>query len=551
MVEQFAYPHQQRVRGLQCADIVCIDQVQTGKCRLCIAHLQLALRDDYAEQISLLQKILHTLSSGSKKDNDHWKAIRSKLLWLWNWGTNRHDSDRHAQGIFGMLEKKTVETEILKSLLEGSHFPLAVQIYIKPAFGEQPLLLSDVEQVVLTSAMHHYDNASNGNRTRGGMKRAAEIIAAFVPHFSRSSRFHRVQALLAATHALSFYSLILQHGVPFQPVSIRVSSDPLSLIHKLLTQNLGSYTKLDDLISIGQNLVISMPATIMDERAEENLDTAAVEEKKAAAERRVIGMAIDAALEEGDFETAYSYVMNRLNLPSTPPSPKPHRFSAGPHTTTDDSSDIAWRAALRAGRYKPTPSSTWSQPQRAPLRQLEQRMDLLSSALLLAPPAHLEDVLRVWLECETEMTALLAAETAAEQRFNDAADRKSGLPGTFDADVLSVQPQRRELGRGAAEEAPMGLFDVARGAAAAFSKSGLLGKAGNDAGAKGRGAESASPGGSMSGSVDMSESGYDERVRKRDYIANTATGALASGLGWVLGTFPPFPFRLSLDSGVG
>jgi hypothetical protein len=500
---------------------------------------KMSLRDDYSEQISLLQKILHTLTSESKKDSDQWKVIRSKLLWLWNWGTDRHDNDRHAQGVLGMLERKTVETEILKSLLEGSHFPLVVQTYIKPAFGEQPLLLSDVEQVVLTSAMHHYDNASNGNRTRGGMKRAAEIIAAFTPHFPNSSRFQRTQALLAATHAMSFYSLILQHGVPFQPVSIRVSSDPLSLIRKLLNQNLGSYTKLDDMISIGQNLVISMPATIMDEHAETGpLDGALVEEKKSAAERRVIGMAIDAALEEGDFETAYSYVMNRLNLPSAPaPSTRPLSLTTNPDDTSD-SDDVAWRAALRAGRFNPPiTSSAWSQPNRAPLRRLEQRMDLLSSALLLAPPAHLEQVLSVWLECETEMTSLLAAEADADLRFNDAANRRSGLPGTFDADALTLQPQRREMGRGAAEEAPMGLFDVARGAAAAFSKSAFpLGKAG------GGGGGSVEARGSMDGresraSMDLSESGHDERVRKRDLIANTASGALASGLGWVLGKF--------------
>jgi hypothetical protein len=496
---------------------------------------RMSLRDDYAEQISLLQKILHTLTSGSKKDSENWKVIRSKLLWLWSWGTDRHDNDRHAQGILGMLERKTVETEILKSLLEGSHYPLAVQIYIKPAFGEQPLLLSDVEQVVLSSAMHHYDNASNGNRTRGGMKRAAEIIAAFAPHFPNSSRFQRTQALMAATHAMSFYSLILQHGVPFQPVSIRVSSDPLSLIRKLLTQNQGSYTKLDDLISIGQNLVISMPATIMDEGPETGpLDTAVVEEKKTAAEHRVIGMAIDAALEEGDFETAYSYVMNRLNLPSAPaPTTRPLSLTTNPDDASSAGDDVAWRAALRAGRYNPpTTSSAWSQPNRAPLRRLEQRMDLLSSALLLAPPTHLEQVLSVWLECETEMTQLLAAETAAELRFNDAADRRSGIPGTFDADALTLQPQRRELGRGAAEEAPMGLFDVARGAAAAFSKSAFpLGRA-STGGAEARGSID---GRESRASTDMSDSAHDERVRKRDLIANTATGALASGLGWVLG----------------
>ncbi|KAF3047917.1 hypothetical protein E8E11_004933 [Didymella keratinophila] len=505
---------------------------------------KMSLRDDYSEQSSLLQKVLYTLSSGSKKDSDQWRTIRAKLLWLWNWGTDTHDNDRRGQGILGMLEKTTIETEILKSLIEGSHFPLAVQVYVKPAFGEQPLLQSEVEKVILTAALNQYDNASNGNRSRGGMKRCAEIVAAFAPHFPKSPRFQRVQALLSATHAMSFYSLILQHGVPFQPVSIRVSTDPLSLIQKLLSQNLGIYTKLDDLISIGQNLVVSMPSTIMDDTKDADpLDPATTESKKDAAERRVIGMAIDAALEEGDFETAYSYVVNRLT-PTATPSPaisaSSQRFSFDSNASvkpTDDAEDVAWRAALRAGRYIPALSSsgTWSHAStaRPDLRRLEQRMELLSQALLLAPPPHLEEVLKVWQQCEAEMTELLAQETEAEERFNDAADRK--LPGAFDAGSIPTVQPRREVGRGAVEESPMGLFDVARGAAAAFSKSAFPLRS-NTASSR---PESRNTG---RVSMDLSDSdsmhGHEERVRKRDMLANTATGALQSGLGWVLGAKP-------------
>lgn len=507
---------------------------------------RMSLRDDYPEQSSLLHKVLYTLSSGPKKDNDQWRIVRSKLLWLWNWGTTAHDNDRHGQGILGMLEKTTIETEFLKSLIEGSHFPLAVQIYVKPAFGEHPLLQSEVEKVVLSAALNHYDNASNGNRNRGGMKRCAEIVAAFAPHFPKSTRFQRTQALLSATHAMSFYSLILQHGVPFQPVSIRVSSDPLSLIQKLLSQNLGSYTKLDDLISIGQNLVVSMPATIMDDNIDAGpLDATSVEKKKAAAGHRVIGMAIDAALEEGDFETAYSYVVNRLT-PTATPSPaasvSSQRFSfdsAASVKQSDEADNVAWRAALRAGRFKSSPptSNTWTHgtSARPDLRRLEQRMELLSQALLLAPPAHLEEVLNVWQQCEAEMTELLAQETEAEERFNDAADRK--LPGAFDMGSLPTVQPRREVGRGAVEESPMGLFDVARGAAAAFSKSAFPLRSNTQTSRP----ESRNTNASRV-SMDLSDSdsmhAQEERVRKRDLLANTATGALQSGLGWVLGMYP-------------
>jgi len=513
------------------------------------------LRNDVAEQTALLQKIVHGLGSGGNKDDEQWLAIRAKLLWLWNWGSKLAPGDRHAPGLFGHIPSTTLETEILKGLLEGSHYRLAAHIYIQS--GNSPLPLSDVERIVLEAAMHHYDNASNGNRTRGGMKRAFDIVAAFKSHFPDSRSFQRIQALLSATHAMSFYSLKLTHGVPFQPVNIRVSADPLSFISKLLSQNLNSYTHLDDLISIGQNLVVAMPSTLMNDRDETTQpDPAAMAKQRAAAERRVIGMTVEAALQEDDFETAYSYVVNRLT-PSTPsPTPSPaasmssQRFSVGSYDSAkeeDDAEDVAWRAALQAGRHRSSPtSSTWGQSStvaRPDLRRLEQRMELLSQALLLAPPRHLEEVLAVWQECEAELTSLLAREDEAEEQFNDAADRR--LPGAFANDIIAIQP-RREVGRGAAEEAPMGLFDVARGAAAAFSKTAfpLRGNSRNVSNPESRDTAGERERVSMDLSDSGSIGGGDDRVRRRDMVANAVTGGLASGIGWVLGEYKSSPMFL-------
>ena len=442
---------------------------------------RLYIRNDQAEQLSLLQRLLNTLGSGTKKDAEQWITIRSQLRWLWNWGSKSPASNRHGNGILGQIDGRVLETEILKAMLETGQYHLVIQTYLENPSAKKLLPQPEVENVVLATTLHFYDNASNGNRTRGGMKKASDIVAAFSSHFRASPLFQRMQCLLTATHAISFYSLTLQHGVPFQPVSLRVSADPLSLVRKVLAQNRSSFTHLDDMISIGQNLVVSMPSTLLDEKQDHRqMDPAAVEKKKHAAERRVIGMAIEAALEEDDFETAYSYVVNRLSPHSPSPATSPaasassKRFSFGTISSDkedDDAQDVAWRAALQAGRYQSSPissSATWSGSANRPdLRRLEQRMELLSQALILAPPSRLEEVLAVWQQCETEMNTLLAQETAAEERFNDLADRK--LPGAFTNETVAIQP-RREVGRGAVEEAPMGLFDVARGAAAAFSK---------------------------------------------------------------------------------
>lgn len=120
---------------------------------------------------------------------------------------------------------------------------------------------------------------------------SSSSITTFRPYFKDSAKFAQATALIAATHALSFYSLTLQHGVPFQPVSIRVSQEPLSLIAKVLEQNPRSYTKLDDLVDIALNLV---SAGLKDEDDVESGASSSEDlaRKRRDAERRVTFMAV-------------------------------------------------------------------------------------------------------------------------------------------------------------------------------------------------------------------------------------------------------------------
>lgn len=504
--------------------------------KLSVMHsARLRFQGDAEEQMGVLQKIIHAISSGPKRDEHQWADVRQRLLWLWGWGINRDQDKKHGLGVFGKIERFALEKEMLKLFLNASCYSLIIDTYIKSPGELRYLSSTDVETIIVEAALNHYDNATNGNRTRGSMKKASEIILTLRQYFSGSALFQQTEALLTATHALSFYSLTLQHGVPFQPVNIRVSSDPLSLIEKVLAQNPRSYTHLDDLISIATNLVAARLVRTAPEdgvRVEGSLKDLSAPKREA--ERRVIGMAIEAALNEDDFETAYSYVVNRLDT-----------TSAAQNSAQQDVDDISWRAALAAGRHKsnnisPLSAST-SLATPPALRRLEQRMELLSQALLLAPPSAVPEVLNVWRKCEEEMTALLARETEEETAFDDRADK--GLPGAFVNTTAPVQP-RREVGRAAQEEAPMGLFDVARGAAAAFSKNAFPLRAQAQAkrspsspthkrnfSSAGSEAESIR----SEGSEDGNKPG---RRRKRDMVADAVTGGLASGIGWVLGATP-------------
>ena len=153
-----------------------------------------------------LQRVIRNIVSGPKKTDEEWSRVRISLLWLWSWdidSSNQASTDgakaKQGMGVFGKVEKVFLETEVLRAFLIGAcmstpalthslfqfsrNFPtnhdqgyqLAIDTYVKPAASVQPLSLAQVEKVVFDTAMSFYDNASNGNMKRGGVKRTSDM----------------------------------------------------------------------------------------------------------------------------------------------------------------------------------------------------------------------------------------------------------------------------------------------------------------------------------------------------------------------------------------
>ncbi|GFG21668.1 protein transport protein sec39 [Aspergillus udagawae] len=507
----------------------------------CRQAANLCLHSTEDMQLAELRSTVSSIAKQATPGRD-WKKVREQLLWLRDWQAKQPEQnvDRPScHGLFWKVSRHTVETEVLRALLEAKEYHLAVDIYTRS--DPPPLEPDQVEEAVQDAIFAAYDNASNGNRTRGGMKRAYEILQAFQPHFPTSVTLKQIQALIAATHALSFYSLTLQHGVPFQPVSIRVHPDPLSLIEKVLDQNPKSYTKLDDLLSIGRNLVEAGLPTGSSEDHESHFGATPTSREDAVvtAERRVMSLAISSALSSNDFGTAYSYILTRL----TPPSLLP---TASPLTNPNVKDDISWRAVYNAGRYR-APFSTPEPSLQAQITQLSQRMELLSLALTLVPyPDPLPEILGAWRRCDEEMNVLRAQESAEEEIWDAKGDSLTTLPGGFgptdtEQDAFDTKQQharrvRAQRHRSHLEDAPMGLFEVARGAALALQKNAFpLRSAASAAASPDEMTPSSRARESHEESSPQSQEG---RVRKRDVVSNMVTGGLASGIGWVLGAQP-------------
>ncbi|KAF5656499.1 transport sec39 [Fusarium heterosporum] len=492
----------------------------------------LALIRDQQEQKSQLGRFIRNLPARASDDDDFWIRARQEILWLYSWGNELHSTrDDMFQGVFGNVTLEFIETELLKALLSRSRYTLARTLYDQEG-PDAPLSTTTLLNTVQNSALGAFDNALNPNRTRGGLKKCDEIIRAFPKSMNQAHPIRqRIEALLRATHALSDYRLVLKQGEPFSPVVLRVHSDPVSIIEKVLEQNHKAYTRLQEFAELGSNMVnANLPTSAgpykqLHTSNDQNADRSMVE-------KRIIAMCVEAALREDDFETAYSYVVSRLGVDE--------RLQNMQSSRAYD--EWTWKAALDAGKYvrtersqKPTHLGTASgNPE---IRHLEQRIECLATSLRIAPPSQLQEVLKTFRRCEEQLDAAIKEEAAREAAWDTAGDL-SGVPGSFDSpDPDKAYPPRNITASATArqaEEAPMSLFDLSRATARVASRNLTV---------------LSSLQGSLQGSFtsdktnpesESSESELHEqnRTRKRDQLREAATGTLVSGVGWLLGANP-------------
>ncbi|KAI1414245.1 secretory pathway Sec39 [Hypoxylon sp. FL1857] len=499
---------------------------------------ELAFLQDGREQKAEATKFIHSLANnGPKSDDKYWIRARNELLWLRDWGAEevQGSPDIRTQGIFGQLKKEFLEVECLKAFLSNTRYSLARSIYEDAP--EKPLSSDILRNTIIASAMNAYDNATNPHRGRGGLLKCDDIIHAFPQTLGESHpASHKIEALLKATHALSEYRLILKKGEPFTPVVLRVHTDPISIIGKILEQNPKSYTRIQDFLEIGVNMVDA--GLLARDKLEQSQPAAEQAWQRSIVEKRITAMCVDAALTEDDFETAYSYVVNRLATDTRgPPTKSGSELAsrgttsrASPATLTDD---YSWKAALQAGKYRRTartvkPTHIGTASGNLDIRHLEQRMECLATALRVAPPATLQEILNVFRKCEEELNAAVKAEEEQESAWDDQGDLQV-MPGAFSSTVpAGVVRSSKATSSRHVEEAPMSLFDLSR-ASMARAQRNLTALSSLQRSENARSDETRGGTGDGSG---------QQRVRKRDQLREAAVGTLASGVGWLIGAQP-------------
>jgi len=561
---------------------------------------ELVFLQDEGEQKGEAVRMIRSFSGNDPKNDDkYWLRARDELLWLRDWGAEEDwgAAPTEARGVLGQLKKEFLEIECLKAFLSNARYALARSIYEEPS--DNVLDRNLLRDTIVSAAMTAYDNATNPHRGRGGLLKCHDIVHAFpetIPQSSREAR--RIEALLRATHALGEYRLVLKQGEPFTPVVLRVHPDPVSIIGKVLEQNPKVYTNIQDFLEIGSNLInAELIGTNKAERtkSQDVPTTDRVAEQRLSVEQRITAMCIDAALTADDFETAYSYVVNKL-APS-------HRSSSILDIANLNKDEYSWKAALQAGRYRRSektlpPTHIGTASGNLDIRHLEQRMECLSTALRIAPASTLQEILNVFRKCEEELNAAIKAEEASETAWDDTAthmvdgSNTQAMPGGFNNTVPAgvgrsgrptkaysyVSSSTTPSASAAGEEAPMSLFELSRtsiaraqrtlpslaglqrggstasnqsnvsstntaggGSASRFSIGGLGSLAGGlGASITGGGLGGGGGGGSDNGMSSSTGTLDDGRAgpRKRDQFREAAVGTLASGVGWLIGAQP-------------
>ena len=156
---------------------------------------QLLLLQDEREQKYEFEKVIRAaITKGAQSTDDrYWVRMRNEILWLRNWGAEElTDGADVGIGVFGRISKEFIEIALLRELLSNnreflftqhrnfltlSGIPLARQIYETAPI--RPITQENLLKAVLSEAMNAYDNATNPNGTRGGLKRCNDILKAF------------------------------------------------------------------------------------------------------------------------------------------------------------------------------------------------------------------------------------------------------------------------------------------------------------------------------------------------------------------------------------
>lgn len=333
------------------ASLDLLDNLLAAAILLNIPIMELALANNEEEdQKNLVKKYIFGT-------NEHWKRYSSDT---WNEYWESVEWIKHK--VFHKLQDAWISETFLNAALSAGQFE-----FVKAHFS---LSSKEIIFTVLKAFYIFYDTASNGNKTRGQMKKAWECLQLIT--VSDEDIFNAKQLVLG-THALSKYSLHFARGINVTPKEIRAYPDCMELIHRVLELNEKAYLEMDNLVRITENLLLGTGQKTCDYK------------------NAIRKMCIEAALVDSNFEISYEY--------GTPYLMEREMHSEDFIENGSGREEIeTWASLFQIGKF----ISPFWEIDNITEDVMEKKMRALSYSLKLCPEDQISSVLFVWQTLEKQ-----------------------------------------------------------------------------------------------------------------------------------------------------
>ncbi|KAG6841935.1 hypothetical protein C0991_005115 [Blastosporella zonata] len=276
---------------------------------------------------------------------DDWEWLLEDMLKLTGKG------DTGLPGAFGVLTRDEVLHLFLSGLLSSGNFDIARDILYSSKFSIEP---SKVEDICLECSREFYDNAQSGNYKFGDLKLAYDCLD--VPH--RTDRIIREKEFIEATSRISSFNVLSRPGIPISPIEIRLTTDRLSLISRVLSSNSDAYKHSEVILDLVYKLGYR---------------------DDVVAEVKTLAMLADTALQAEDFPRAFELSQRMVDRVHTLREPT-SLISAAQIAEADE---VCWVACFQLGRQ-------------TEFEDIDKKLALLGQALELCPSEKLHDILVSW-----------------------------------------------------------------------------------------------------------------------------------------------------------
>ncbi|GAA5969253.1 hypothetical protein JCM11641_007529 [Rhodosporidiobolus odoratus] len=308
----------------------------------------------------------------------------------------RKRSEKGMGRAFWKLSREEVLRIFFGGLLGAGRFSLARSLF-EPSSTSPPLEPAAVEELVISASRELYDNAEEGNLHKGEMKLAFDCLSA-APQQSPAIR--RERSFIEATSRLcSFRLLSPSTNLPLAPIEIRHCPDRLRFVSLLLSTSSSAHQHPEMILELVKKL--GYPSG-------------------GQAEVRTLAMLAEAAMGEGEFETAGEMCERAVGVVEALRRRRGKKLvledmgKGGEHDADREAAaGYAWPACFQLGKNEAWPD-------------FERRKQAVGQALVLCPPERIAALLPVWTELEMQV-ARDAARQAKEEAEGDAGKKGSGL----------------------------------------------------------------------------------------------------------------------------